>query len=143
MPTDHYLKQVSLFSENKPGQLAAFAKALEEEGIDILAFSIAEAEGFGVIRALVSKPEEAVEKLSKLGYMVRITDVIGVRMKDVPGGLREMAEILGKASINIDYSYAFSGKHGAVLVLRVDKPKDTVEKFLGIGVKPLTVSDLE
>ncbi|MCE5295547.1 MAG: acetolactate synthase, partial [Euryarchaeota archaeon] len=123
MPTSHYLKQVSLFSENKPGQLAAFARALEEDGIDILAFSIAEAEGFGVIRALVSKPDAAVKKLESLGYMVRITDVIGVRMRDVPGGLREMADILGAAKINIDYSYAFSGKHGAVLVLRVDKPQ--------------------
>lgn len=143
MTSGHYLKQVSLFSENKPGQLAAFAKALEEEDIDILAFSIAEAEGFGVIRALVSRPEAAVDKLTKLGYMVRLTEVIGVRMRDVPGGLREMAEILGTASINIDYSYAFSGKHGAVLILRVDKPRDTVERFLSKNITLLTVEDLE
>ncbi|MCE5296268.1 MAG: acetolactate synthase, partial [Euryarchaeota archaeon] len=66
-----------------------------------------------------------------------------VRMRDVPGGLREMADILGAAKINIDYSYAFSGKHGAVLVLRVDKPQETVEKFLTRGIEPLRVKDLE
>ncbi|HSV42009.1 MAG TPA: ACT domain-containing protein [Methanomassiliicoccales archaeon] len=142
MPTDHLLKQVSLFSENKPGQLAAFARAMEEDRIDILAFSIAEAEGFGVIRALVTEPERALKKLSEMGYMVRITEVVGVHMKDRPGGLREVADILGDAKINIDYSYAFSGRHGAVLVLRVDKPKEAVERLRGKGIPLLMVKDL-
>ncbi len=54
METDRYvIKQISIFSENRPGRLAAIAKALTEENINILAFSIAEADGFGVVRALV------------------------------------------------------------------------------------------
>jgi hypothetical protein len=142
MPTDHMIQQLSLFSENKPGQLAAFARTMEEEGIDILAFSIAEAEGFGVIRALVTQPDRACKKLSGLGFMVRTTDVLAVRMKDRPGGLREVADILGDAGINIDYSYAFSGKHGAVLVLRVDRPKDAAKIFLDKGIHLLQEKDL-
>lgn len=142
MPIDHLIQQVSLFSENRPGKLAAFAKAMEDEGIDILAFSIAEAEGFGVIRALVTQPEKACNKLGGMGFMVRTTDVLAVRMKDRPGGLREVAEILGGAGINIDYSYAFSGKHGAVLVLRVDRPKDAAVLFMGKGIHLLQEKDL-
>ncbi|OPY31771.1 MAG: hypothetical protein A4E32_01373 [Methanomassiliicoccales archaeon PtaU1.Bin124] len=142
MPKEHLIQQVSLFSENKPGKLAAFAKAMEDEGIDILAFSIAEAEGFGVIRALVSQPEKACKKLSSMGFMVRTTDVLGVRMKDRPGGLREVADILGEAGINIDYSYAFSGRHGAVLVLRVDRPKDAAKIFMDKGLDLLREKDL-
>jgi hypothetical protein len=53
-----------------------------------------------------------------------------------------MAEILGDAGINIDYSYAFSGKHGAVLVLRVDRVNDAVERFLAKGVELLETKDL-
>ena len=142
MPTDHLIQQVSLFSENKPGKLAAFAKAMEDEGIDILAFSIAEAEGFGVIRALVTQPEKACKKLGGMGFMVRTTDVLAVRMKDRPGGLREVADILGGAGINIDYSYAFSGKHGAVLVLRVDRPKDAAALFTEKGIHLLQEKEL-
>jgi len=41
------IKQISVFSENKPGRLAAIARALQDEKINILAFSIAEADGFG------------------------------------------------------------------------------------------------
>ena len=40
------IKQISIFSENRPGRLASVAQALGEEKINILAFSIAEASGF-------------------------------------------------------------------------------------------------
>jgi len=116
----YVIRQISVFSENKPGRLAAIAKALQEEGINILAFSIAEADGFGVVRALVDKPQKAYEKLSGIGFNVAFTDVIAVQMKDVPGGLYEIARILGEGTINIEYSYAYSGKDAAVLILRVD-----------------------
>ena len=106
----YVIKQISIFSENRPGRLASVAQALGEEKINILAFSIAEANGFGVIRALVDHPEKAYEKLSSLGFNVAFTDVIAVQMKDQPGGLFEIANVLGDAGINIEYSYAYSGK---------------------------------
>jgi hypothetical protein len=107
------IRQISIFSENRPGRLAAIAHALGEEKINILAFSIAEANGFGVVRALVDHPEKAHDKLLSLGFNVAYTDVIAVRMKDEPGGLYEVAKILGDAGVNIEYSYAYSGKDGA------------------------------
>lgn len=119
-PENYIIKQISVFSENKPGRLAAIAQALQVEKINILAFSIAEADGFGVVRALVDKPQKAFEKLSTLGFNVAFTDVIAVQMKDEPGGLYEIARILGEGRINIEYSYAYSGKDAAVLILRVD-----------------------
>ncbi len=134
MDTNKYvIKQISIFSENRPGRLAAVAHALGEEKINILAFSIAEANGFGVIRALVDHPEKAHKKLSSLGYNVAFTDVIAVQMKDQPGGLYEIAKVLGDAGINIEYSYAYSGKKAAVLILRVDQIEDAIGKIQGSG----------
>jgi hypothetical protein len=127
MDTGRFLiKQISIFSENRPGRLAAIAKALEEENINILAFSIAEADGFGVVRALVDNPKQANEKLTGLGFNVAFTDVIAVKMRDKPGGLYEIAKMLGDGQINIEYSYAYSGKEGAVLILRVDNADQAV-----------------
>jgi hypothetical protein len=121
------IKQISIFSENKPGRLAAIAQALEEEKINILAFSIAEANGFGVVRALVDHPQEAFETLTRRGFNVAFTEVIAVRMRDEPGGLYEIAHVLGEANINIEYSYAYSGKEAAVLILRVDNVPAAIE----------------
>lgn len=130
---DHIIKQISVFSENKPGRLAAIAKALQDEEINIFAFSIAEAKGFGVVRLLVDKPEAALKKLADIGFMVSFTDVIAVRMKDEPGGLFDIAKILGESEINIEYSYAYSGKEAAVLILRVDRIDEAIEKLIKCG----------
>lgn len=126
----YIIRQISLFSENKPGRLAAMAKACQDEGVNILAFSIAEADGFGVIRALVDKPDLAYQKLTALGFNVAFTHVIGVEMKDEPGGLFEIASRLADEKINIEYSYAYSGKDRAVLILRVDQVEEAIRLLL-------------
>ncbi|MFH0967387.1 MAG: acetolactate synthase [Methanobacteriota archaeon] len=127
---NYMIRQISVFSENKPGRLATMAKACQEEGVNILAFSIAEADGFGVIRALVDKPDLAFQKLSSLGMNVAFTHVIAVEMRDVPGGLYEIASRLSDAMINIEYSYAYSGKDRAVLILRVDQGEEAIKLLL-------------
>jgi hypothetical protein len=130
---NYIIRQVSVFSENKPGRLASIAKAFQEEKINILAFSIAEADGFGVVRALVNLPDKAFKKLTSLGYNVAFTDVIAVKMKDEPGGLFEIAELLGDAGINMEYAYAYSGKEAAVLIIRVDHVDEAVTRILSKG----------
>ena len=141
MDTKNFIiKQISVFSENRPGRLAAIAHALGEENVNILAFSIAEADGFGVVRALVDRPDVAKKKLVSLGFNVAFTDVIAVRMKDKPGGLYEIAKLLGDAQINIEYSYAYSGKEGAVLILRVDHVDEAITKIAAYGATLLETS---
>lgn len=130
---EYMIRQVSLFSENRPGRLAAMAKACQEENVNILAFSIAEADGFGVIRALVDKPDVAFEKLTAMGFNAAFTHVIAVEMRDEPGGLFEIASKLSDAGINIEYSYAFSGKSKAVLILRVDQVEEAIKLLLSNG----------
>jgi hypothetical protein len=136
------IKQISIFAENKPGRLAAIAEVLESDNINIRAFSIAEASGFGLVRALVDHPEEAHKKLTELGYVVSMTDVIGVKMRDRPGGLRKIAKVLGDAGINIEYAYAYSGQSGAVLVLRLDHVDEAIRTILASGGKLLEEKEL-
>jgi hypothetical protein len=137
MVTKHMIKQLSIFSENRPGRLSKISSALEKEDINILAFSIAEADGFGVIRALVDEPERAYDTLSGSGFTVSFTEVVAVEMRDEPGGLHEVASLLGDSDINIEYSYAFSGRSGAVLILRVDKVEEAIRTLLDNGIKLL------
>jgi hypothetical protein len=132
----YIIRQISIFSENRPGRLAAIAHALEEEKVNIFAFSIAEANGFGVVRALVDHPDRAFTRLTELGFNVAFTEVIAVAMRDEPGGLFDIATLLGDAGINIEYSYAYSGKDGAVLILRVDQVEQAIEAILA-GKKEL------
>ncbi|HJJ56549.1 MAG TPA: ACT domain-containing protein, partial [Methanocorpusculum sp.] len=57
---EYYLKQLSIFSENKSGRFAAISKILKDNNINIHAFSIAEANNnFGIVRTIVDKPDVA------------------------------------------------------------------------------------
>jgi hypothetical protein len=115
------IKQISLFAENKPGRLAKIAETLSKAKINIRAFTIAEAGDFGVIRMVVDDPDRAYKTLQDQGFAVSETDVIGLEMKDVPGGLHEIASVLGNSNVNIDYAYAFvTATNLALLIIRVD-----------------------
>lgn len=141
--TSFKIKQISIFSENKPGRLAAVAKAMRDERINILAFSIAEGAGYGVIRLIVDVPEKALERLAKEGFMVRFTDVIAVEMADKPGGLYDLTEMLADASVNIEYAYAYRNKPCAILIIRVEDVDGGIAKIQAHGAKLLDSSHFQ
>jgi hypothetical protein len=99
------LKQLSIFSENKPGRLRKITQALAEEGVNILAINIASSDGFGVIRFIVNNSELAYQKLKQKNFTVSINEVLAIELVDRPGGLFEVAAILAKKKINIENAY--------------------------------------
>jgi hypothetical protein len=99
------LKQLSIFSENKPGRLKKITKVLSEEGVNILAINIASSNGFGVIKFIVDKFGPAFEKLKQKGFTVSLNEVLAIELVDRPGGLYEVAATLSKKRINIENAY--------------------------------------
>ncbi|MCG2722139.1 MAG: ACT domain-containing protein [Thermodesulfovibrionales bacterium] len=99
------LKQLSIFSENRPGRLTKITKGLTEEGVHILAINIASSDGFGVIRFIVDKCELAAQKLRQKGFTVSLNEVLAIELVDRPGGLFEVSELLSKKKINIENAY--------------------------------------
>jgi len=88
------VRQVSVFSENKPGRIQKITGIFGEEGINILAISITSTNGFGIIKLLVDKCDLAYEKLKEHGFTVKLSEVLAIEMKDSPGGLHEVSQIL-------------------------------------------------
>jgi hypothetical protein len=122
------LKQISVFAENKPGRLASITEVLYKAGVNLRAFTIAEAGDFGIVRMVVDKTEEGYKALKEAGFTVTITDVLGVEVKDEPGGLYKIAKALGDANVNIEYVYAFTfGGDKALIILRADDIQKAME----------------
>jgi hypothetical protein len=103
--TMEQLKQISIFSENKPGRLRKITKVLAEEGVNILAINIASSNGFGVIRFIVDKSDLAYQKLKQKGFTVSLNEVLAIELVDRPGGLFEVSAVLSKKKINIENAY--------------------------------------
>ena len=142
MSDNNFITQLSIFISNEPGSLAGMTKALKECGVNIRAFNIAESSGFGVFRAIVEDPDTAYTKLKEKNLIIRKTDIIGVAVKDTPGGLFSAAKVLGDADINIEYGYAHEGRSEPIIFLRVDDPAAAVKAFKDAKMPVVTMKDL-
>lgn len=115
------LKQLTIFVENKQGAIVDITDALAKNHVDMRALSIADTKDFGILRLIVNDNELAIKTLQQHGYLVKNTDVVGVKIGDEPGKLSTALKVLDDAQINLEYLYAFMSrteKH-AYVVLRV------------------------
>jgi hypothetical protein len=119
------VKQVSVFLENISGRLNEVTKILGEANINISAFTIADTSDFGILRLIVSDPENARAILKQNSFSVQITDVVLAKSPNLPGGLAKMLDILKTEDVFIEYMYAFSmNDKSATIILRPsDVPK--------------------
>jgi len=114
------IRQISIFLENKPGQLSAICRDLADAGINIATLSLADTSDFGIVRMIVDDHEKAQNVLADKGHVVNVCKVVAVCVPDRPGGMAGVMSALDKAGVNIEYSYAFAFHSGekAVLVFR-------------------------
>lgn len=115
------LKQLTVFVENKQGALVAITDTLATHNVNLRALSIADTEEFGILRLIVNDNDTACKTLTDEGYLLKITEVVGVKIGDEPGKLSKALAVLDENGINMEYLYAFMArteKH-AYVVLRV------------------------
>ena len=139
------LKQLTIFVENKKGSLVDITKILADSNVNLRALSIADTQDFGILRIIVNDNETATKALNDAGYLIKMTDVVGVKIGDQPGKLSKALEVLDKADINMEYLYAFMArteKH-AYVVLRV-ADNDAAETALeDAGFHMITDADVD
>ena len=130
------LTQLSLFVENRPGQLVRPCRVLADAGVSILTLSLADTGEFGILRLIVVRTPAARAALTAAGLVVHVTEVIALEVPDRPGGLAEVLATIDAAGVGIEYMYAFTyGREGrAILVFRFDDPDSAVPALLAAGL---------
>lgn len=112
------IKQLSVFLENKAGRLSEVSDILGSNGINMTAFSVADTSDFGILRAIVSDPEKALQLLKQADYSASLTDVICIQCPNTPGALAKALHVLNQGNVQIEYMYAFSMGEIARVVVR-------------------------
>ena len=138
------LYQVSVFVENKSGRLADITEVLSKNNINLRALSIADTTDFGILRLIVNDETAAKKVLSEQGYLIKVVDVVGVKIGDEPGKLTAALDVLDKTGINVEYLYAFMArteKH-AYVVLRVEDNESAEAALSDAGFKMITEADI-
>lgn len=138
------LKQLSIFVENKQGALVALTDTIATHNVNMRALSIADTEDFGILRLIVDDTDAAHALLREAGYLVNVTDVIGVKIGDAPGKLSAALAALDKAAINVEYLYAFMARteRHAYVVLRVNDNAAAEAALEAAGFHLITDADI-
>lgn len=140
------IKQISVFVENKPGAMSAMTGVLAENNIDMRALSLAETSDFGIVRIIVDNIYSATTVLKDAGYIHSVTDVLGVAIPNVPGGVNKVLGVLEDAGINIEYMYAFLGKkekNHAYMIFRVQDDAAATKALMENNIRSLNQPDVE
>ncbi len=138
------IKQLTVFVENKQGSLVSITKTLSDNNINMRALSIAETQDFGMLRLIVDDTATAEKVLSDEGYLIKVNDVVGVKIGDAPGKLSGALSVLNEKEINMDYLYAFMSrteKH-AYVVIRVEDNSAAEKALEDAGYHIITDADV-
>lgn len=138
------LKQLTVFVENKQGTLVNVTDTLAANNVNIRALSIAETDGFGILRLIVDDEAKAEKVLTEEGYLIKITEVVGVKIGDAPGKLSYVLRTLANAGINMEYLYAFMARteRHAYVVLRVENNAEAEAVLENAGLHIITDADV-
>lgn len=128
-----FIKQLSIFIENRKGRLAEITDIIAKHNINIKALSIADTTNFGILRIIVDEPYPVEGLLSENQITVSVTTVLGLAVPDKPGGIAAVLSLLSENDIAVEYMYGFMSKDEttAFIVLRVDdefKAQDILKK---------------
>jgi hypothetical protein len=139
------LKQLSLFLENRPGQLRAPIEALGKAGIDLLTMTLADTSQFGILRFVVADPARAKEVLEAEGMIVSVTEVVPIQVDNRPGGLAAVLASIEKANLGVEYMYDFASRatpDKAAIIFRFEDPDRAIAALTAAGVRILTSEEL-
>lgn len=138
------IHQITVFLENRSGQLAQITKLLADAGVDIRAISIAETADYGLARMIVDDSHKASAILLEHGDILSMTPVWAVEVPDRPAGLAEVLAVLAEAHVDVEYMYSlFTHKDGyAYMVLRVSNEPQFLNALGQHKIKLMTPEEL-
>ncbi len=139
-----FIKQISVFMENKPGKMSAITGILRDANIDVRALSIADTTEFGILRMIVREPERAAALLRDHNMTAQISNVLVAVIEDRTGVLDEIVRTLSDNGIDIRFLYSFMGEKKPVsqLVICTDDMKQTLKLLQENNFTILSESDI-
>ena len=138
------IPQISVFLENKAGQLADITNILSENQVNMRAINIAETADYGVLRLIVDDASRASSILLEQGFILTMTPVVGVAVSDTPGGLSKVLGVISRANIDVEYMYSvFGQKDGqACMIFRVADTEGLIEVLEKDGISTIAGDNL-
>jgi hypothetical protein len=108
--------ELSLRLPNSPGALAAVARLLSDERVNILAMAL---EPGGQLRLVVDNHVHGAAVLREHHHQVAEHDVIVMAIPNIPGAMAPALKLVSDANINVEYAYCGAVDAGATATIVV------------------------
>lgn len=137
-----FIKQLSVFIENRAGRLEQITQVLRENDINIVSVSLADTSDYGLLRLILSDPDKAVKVLKESGFSAMISDVIAVKLTQHVGKLGDLLVILSNAGVNVEYMYGLtSGDENASIVIKTSDQKKALDAIINSSFELLSTDE--
>ena len=130
-----FVKQLSVFMENRQGRLEQVTDVLRTQNINILSLSMADTTEYGMLRMVVSNPEVAKKALREEGFSAMLTDVLAVKLEDKVGELHKMTHILCSQGLNIEYMYALASANRRAMIVKASDGETAAKAVVDGGLE--------
>ncbi len=137
-----FIKQLTVFLENRPGSLSEVMGILKDNNLNILSISLADTTEYGLLRMVVSDGDLGRESLKANGFSAMLTDVVGVELENKPGTLHNMLKVISDAGISVEYMYVLASTKVGSMVVKTSNNIKAYEVLSSAGIKVLTNKDI-
>lgn len=109
--------ELAVRTNNQPGMMGQVMAAVSGAGVNILAYCTYSDRDEAVILLVPEDPLSAKACLERAGFVCKANPVVVVGATDRVGAAAHFGAHLGKAGIDIIYSYASSAGHGQFIAV--------------------------
>lgn len=138
------VRQLSVFLENRVGQLLKLTKVFEEAAIRIVAVSVVNSVDCAIIRLLVDDPDRATQLLKEQGFVLSSAALLAVVLPPGKRALLSLYAALTSAEVGIQYMYPLlihpDGR--SAVAINVDDPEMAIRTLNRHSFDVLTQDDL-
>ena len=119
------MKQLTIITENRAGEVAEITAMLAALQINIEDIEIEKGEKLGVITLTVDKYDAALRALREAGFQAISQDALVVRLEDRPGALAEIAARFTREAIQLRSMHIIQRKtgHAHVSIVTTDNAR--------------------
>jgi len=139
-----YCRQLSVFLENRVGQLLRIMRLLEGEPVHILGLSVDAAVDCAIVRMLVDDPDLAHQILTDARFALAESEVLVVELPAGIQGILTVCSALISAEVNINYVYTVWARdeRKTCLAIQVDDIQAAIPVLKAENFRILTQSEL-
>lgn len=137
-------RQLSVFLENRVGQLLRIARLLEDEPVHILGLSVDASVDCAIVRLLVDNPDLARQILTDARFALSESEVLVVPLPAGKRGILAVCSALIAGEVNINYVYTVwaTNERQPCLAIQVDDIQNAIPVLQAKKFRVLDQSEL-